>query len=373
MSDSASTPLEEIIKQQIRDKGPMNLGDYMSLCLGHPEFGYYMTRDPFGVDGDFVTAPEISQMFGELMGAWIADSWIKLGAPQKFNLVECGPGRGTLMSDALRATKNVDGFLDAVQLHLLEMSPILKKIQKQNLSQYDATWHNDLSTLPNDAPYIVIGNEFLDALASRQLTYTDAGWLEKMVSLDINDTLCLGNFKPQDDIESAITPFLIPPQVGEQVEVSLEQRAFLDDLLNIVLKQRGIALFVDYGFVHNVAGDTLQAVKKHRYCSIIETPGEADITAHVNFAEISRVAMEKSMTVHGPVSQSDYLQRLGISIRAEHLMKHGDEMQRRDIGLALNRLIGTGKNRDRMKDEMGTLFKVIAFTSDSSLDLAGFS
>lgn len=363
------TPLEEIIKQQIRDKGPMNLGTYMGLCLGHPTHGYYMTRDPFGTKGDFTTAPEMSQIFGELIGAWIADSWVKMGMPEKCILLECGPGRGTLMADAMRATKNVDGFHNSVQMHLLEMSPVLKKIQAETLAQYGATWHNDLSTLPTDIPVIVIGNEFLDALPSRQLTWHETGWIEKVINLDVNDTLRLHDIEADEEVVEALTPFLIPPNIGDQVEVSLEQQCFLTELMDVVLKQSGIVLFIDYGFVHNVAGDTIQAVKNHRYCGLLETPGEADITAHVNFAEISQIAMKKNMTVHGPVSQGDYLKRLGISIREGLLKKNATELQRRDLEAAVKRLVG----EDAKNNEMGALFKVIAFSPRSDIILAGFA
>ena len=362
------TKLEEIIVQKIRADGPMNLAEYMELCLGHPEHGYYMTRDPLGVKGDFTTAPEISQLFGELIGAWIADTWMQMGAPENFILLECGPGRGTLMSDALRVTKNLKGFHDALNLHLLEMSPVLKEMQSATLGRYDATWHNDLSTVPHDIPIIVIGNEFLDALPVHQLVWREAGWVERFVGLSNNDTLSIVESKAVEEVTTALIPFLIPPNEGERVEVSLAQRDFLSDLLNIVLEQGGSTLFVDYGFIHNMAGDTLQAVKDHAYCNILSTPGEADITAHVNFSEISRVAMEKNMMVHGPVSQSDYLQRLGISIRGGLLRQNANEVQRCNLEAAVKRLIGT----DTKQHEMGALFKVIAFSSDARINLAGF-
>ena len=367
------TPLEDIIKQKIRDEGPISLADYMGLCLGYPEYGYYMTRDPFGVKGDFTTAPEISQMFGEMIGAWIADTWMKLGEPEKFILLECGPGRGTLMSDILRATKNVTGFHKAVQLHLMEMSPILQKLQAEQLAQYDATWHNDLSTLPDDCPVIIIGNEFLDALPACQLTYREAGWMERRVDLNINDAFRLCEVETEESLKTAIPSFLIPPKVGDHIEVSLEQKNFLTDLINILLKQGGSSLFVDYGFIHNVAGDTMQAIKDHAYCNKFDTPGEADITTHVNFADISQAALEKNMTVHGPVSQGEWLQRLGVSIRFEQLMKNANEMQRRDIDAALKRLIGVGDKSSKREQGMGELFKVIAFSSNPDIELAGFS
>ena len=366
------TALENIIKEEIRSRGPegyMTIAEYMALCLGHPEHGYYMKQDPFGVKGDFTTAPEISQMFGELIGAWLADSWIKLGSPDRFTLLECGPGRGTLMADILRATKGVDGFHKAVQIHLLESSPVLRKAQETALEGYDAIWHSDTESLPVDSPLFVIGNEFLDALPVRQLVYTDAGWAEKVIKTDINDTLRLYEIPADKEVIDHIQPFLIPPKAGEQVEVSLEQERLLGEFMNIVSKQGGIGLFVDYGFIHSIAGDTLQSVRKHSYTDILESPGDVDITAHVNFAEISRLAMAKNMTVHGPVSQGDFLNRLGLAVRAQILGQNATPEQRSDIDAAVKRL--SGKNTKG--GEMGDLFKVIAFTSNPDIELEGFA
>ncbi|MEZ5902803.1 MAG: SAM-dependent methyltransferase [Alphaproteobacteria bacterium] len=366
------TALEHIIKQKIRERGPggyMDLGEYMSLCLSHPEHGYYMTRDPFGQKGDFTTAPEISQMFGEMIGVWVADTWIKMGSPKKIIILECGPGRGTLMADAMRVTKNVDGFHDAVQLHLLEMSPVLKDIQKDSLKEYGATWHSEPESVPTDSPLIVIGNEFLDALPVRQLVFTETGWQEKVVKININDTLRLHEIGLKKEVKSLLPSFLIPPKLGDHVEVSLELNDFINKITKIILNQGGSALFLDYGFNQMIAGETLQAVKNHRYCDIFDTPGQADLSAHVNFADLSHKILEKNMTLHGPVSQRDFLKRLGIDIRAENLHRLATQPQRVEIDSALKRLTG----EDTGNGEMGTLFKVIAFSSDSSIDLAGFA
>lgn len=370
------TALEAIIKDKIRERGEggyLRIDEYMALCLGHPEHGYYMTRDPFGAEGDFTTAPEISQMFGELIGAWLADSWMKMGAPDKITLLECGPGRGTLMADILRATSRVAGFHQAINLHLLESSPMLRKAQETGLKGHDATWHADTESIPADSPLMVIGNEFLDALPVRQFVCSDPqeqdSWQEKVVKLDINDTLRIDKISTDKGDIGTLQPFLIPPAKGDQVEVSLEQKRILEQFMNIMEKQGGIALFVDYGFVHSVSGDTLQAVTKHSYTDILESPGEVDITAHVNFAEISRFAMEKNMTVHGPVSQGDFLNRLGLELRAQKLHQSATEEQRRNIDAAVKRLSG----KKTKENEMGDLFKVIAFSSNPEIELAGFA
>lgn len=365
----SNTPLETIIKQRIRENGPMNMGEYMGLCLGHPDHGYYMTRDPFGVKGDFTTAPEISQMFGEVIGAWIADSWIKMGEPEKFALVECGAGRGTLMADILRATKNLHKFQEAVQIHIIETSPVLKKMQKNLLAQYKVIWHNNINDLPKDCSLMVIGNEFLDALPVRQLIYHASSWKENMVDLDINDTLRLHEYEADNDVLNLLPPFLFPPSEGARIEVSPEQKCFMHDLVKTIINQSGIALFVDYGFIDNVAGDTLQAVKDHAYCDILYMPGEADITAHVNFAEISQIAMEGDVMVHGPVTQSDYLNRIGLSIRADLLKQKATNVQRREIDAAVKRLAG----KNTKENDMGVLFKVIALSSNMDIKLEGFS
>jgi NADH dehydrogenase [ubiquinone] 1 alpha subcomplex assembly factor 7 len=365
------TPLEAIIKEIICSRGAdghMDLAEYMGLCLGHPEYGYYMTRDPFGKGGDFTTAPEISQMFGEMIGAWLADTWMNMGEPERVILLECGAGRGTLMVDALRATKQIAGFHEAVQLHLLEISPVLRAAQKRALKGYDATWHSDIESLPTDSPLLILGNEFLDALPVRQLVFTDTGWQEKVIKININDTLRLYKIEADNTVKALIPSMLIPPKIGGHLEVSLEQDDFIAEISKIVLKQGGNAFFVDYGFTHNVAGDTLQAVKNHSYCDVLDSPGEVDLTAHVNFARLSQQLMEKNLTVHGPVSQGEFLKGLGIEVRAQSLSRVATDKQRIEIDSALKRLTG-----DKTKDgEMGALFKVIAFSSDPALNLAGF-
>lgn len=368
MTTHKATPLEKIIVERIKANGPMDMGTYMALCLAHPEYGYYMTRDPLGAGGDFTTAPEISQIFGELIGAWVADCWMKLGQPDPFILMECGPGRGTLMSDALRATKHVAGFHEAMQLRLLECSPVLKEKQKQALGQYEPTWCDAIAVETFNHPTIIIGNEFLDALPVRQMNFNGTEWLENCVDININDTLRLIKKKADKAVLSLIPRLLIEPRLGDQVEVSLEQKGFIQDVSNIILNQGGSAVFLDYGSVHLVPSDTVQAVKNHRCVDVLERPGEVDITSHIQFAEIARIAMESNVTVHGPVSQSDFLKRLGIDVRAEMLGAHATPKQAQDIQNAVQRLSGICMK----ENEMGMLFKVIGLSSDPSITLEGF-
>ncbi len=366
-----SDALKQIIDKRIKEtKGGIAIEEYMRLCLGHPEYGYYNTRDPFGASGDFTTAPEISQMFGEVIGAWIVDSWMQMGAPDPFYLIEVGPGRGTLMHDILRATNKVENFHHAVGIHLVEMSPILKSKQQDTLASYgNVTWHSDLKTLPSDAPIIVIGNEFLDALPVAQYTYDGDKWVENTVDIDKNGSYRYS--KKQADLDKiAIIPrMMFPPQKGDQVEVLHELQDFILCLSKMIINQGGIGIFIDYGYNVPTYGTTLQAVMNHQFCSVLENPGECDLTAHINFAHLGTLILENNLTLYGPVSQKYFLTRLGIAHRAAQLTKNASGQQVQDIEASLNRLIGT-KTKDK---EMGELFKVIAFSSLGNLKLEGFA
>ncbi len=362
------TPLSAIIRQKIKDEGPMDMGTYMSLCLGHPEHGYYMHQDPFGAGGDFTTAPEISQIFGELIGAWIADTWMQMGQPNPFNLVEVGGGRGTLMADALRATKSVAGFHEAMQVVMVEISPHLKSKQQEALSAYDAKWVTSIHDVADDSPLIVVGNEFLDALSTRQLEFIDTEWREICVGLSDNDTYRICHETAEKSLLVNIPPMLIAPQQGDIVEVSVDRKVFIDELCKKLIKQSGSALFIDYGFTQNVFGNTLQAVKNHEYCDIFDTPGKVDLTSHVNFSEISDWVMQNKLMVHDAIGQGEFMKRLGAEVRGQKLVQNASAQQAQEIQSALQRLTGTNTKAG----EMGALFKVIAFSSDASINLAGF-
>ncbi len=357
--------LSEHIAHEIRMNGPMDIGRYMSLCLGHPELGYYMTRDPFGVQGDFITAPEVSQVFGELIGAWVADAWIKSGVPDPFALVEPGPGRGTLMSDLLRATKGVQGFHEAGSIHFIEISPALKNAQSEAFRNRPVSWHDDLETLPEDRFMVVIGNEFLDALPVRQLIKTEKGWDEVMIGLDEQGQLTLGQQEAPLQLIRYIPSGLIEYRPGDVVEVSPVLEIYLKNLFQQLKKQSGFCLFIDYGYTTFKGEKTVQAVQKHRHVSILESPGACDLTAHVNFETVSRLALENGLTVHGPVTQKSFLERLGITGRIGMLGKNATDVQKHDLHMAYQRLCGV--------EQMGELFKVIGISSDPSLQLEGFT
>lgn len=356
--------LLEIIKDSIRQNGPMDLGTYMELCLGHPEHGYYMTRDPFGEDGDFTTAPEVSQLFGEMIGAWLADLWIKMGSPREVMLVECGPGRGTLMADILRATKSVSGFHDAVRVYLMEMSPVLRGIQSEKLATYEPQWIDELSQLPAASPVLLVGNEFLDALPVRQLVRTKGEWMERGVSIGGGESLCPAQIPVDLSMIKAVPARVVASGEDGTFETSRGLNQFVKSVNILLKKQGGAALFVDYGHVRSAMGETLQCVKSHKFAGLFDTPGSCDITAHVDFENVAVLAAADGIAVHGPVTQGAFLKSLGIEARAERLWAVANEAQKESISTGLNRLTDT--------DQMGALFKVLALCHDPSIRPEGF-
>ncbi len=359
-----STKLLEIIKAEIRQNGPMDIGRYMELCLSHPEHGYYVTRDPFGVAGDFTTAPEISQLFGEMVGAWLADLWIKLGSPTEFLLVECGPGRGTLMADILRSTKNVPGFHEAARIYLMEMSPVLKDIQKQKLEAYDTRWIDDLSQLPPLLPVLLIANEFLDALPVRQLIKANDNFQERGVSLMGNDTFEVTEITAEATILETVPAKILKAADEGVFETSPVLNQYIKSVDILLKKQKGAALFVDYGHARSSLGETLQVVKSHQFADLFDTPGSCDITAHVDFENVANIALADDLAVHGPVTQGAFLRALGIEHRAERLWAVANEAQKESISTGLKRLIDT--------EQMGSLFKVLALCHDPLIRPEGF-
>lgn len=370
--------LLDLIRQRIVQHGPMGLDEYMALCLGHPAHGYYMTRDPFGAAGDFTTAPEISQMFGEMIGAWLADVWIKMGSPSHFTLLEAGPGRGTLMADIMRSTKRVSGFHAAANIHLMEISPALKAAQAQALADYEVVWIDGLEQVDPTHPVLIVGNEFLDALPVAQLEYRDGRWWERVVGLGEGDSLRLG----LGDVDPAKLA-LLPPEILNAhkngiFETSREVNRFLKNVNNILLKQQGAALFVDYGHAASDLGETLQAMRSHKYADIFDTPGSADLTAHVDFGNIAKLAREGGVTVHGPVTQGAFLKSLGIEYRAQKLIEglSGAEQQNASSVCGVNEpqieTIKSALNRFIDTQHMGSLFKVVALSHDPKIIPAGF-
>lgn len=354
--------LSDILKSQIEQHGPMSVSEFMGLALSHPKHGYYMSGDPFGVDGDFTTAPEISQMFGELIGAWFAAAWAGMEKPPHFTMLECGPGRGTLMADMIRVTKSIPGFDDAMDLNLLETSHGLRKVQHDKIGQHVSHWHDTLETLPNYGPLFVLGNEFFDALPVQHLIYHDGEWYERRVGLRGGEFAFL-KVAASSELKAYVPVDLPEPEEGEIFELSILSRNIMDEFCRMVQVQGGVMLFIDYGHSTQGYGETLQAVYKHEYSNVFDHIGESDLTAHVDFAALAEVAGHHGLKVHGPVEQAAFLQQLGIGVRAEMLKANASEAQQKDIDSALHRLTHP--------DEMGALFKVIAVCRDD-LKLDGF-
>ena len=343
------TPLHAELAALIAAEGPLPLDRYMALCLGHPRFGYYMARDPLGAAGDFTTAPEISQVFGELIGFWAAATWENMGRPGTLRLVECGPGRGTLIKDFLRAARVLPAFRAAIDLHLVETSPRLAALQRDAVaaSGITATWHVDLGGVP-PGPAIVIGNEFLDALPIRQFVATPAGWRERVIGLD-GDRLAFG-LAPDPIPAALLASFPAPPEPGAVAEI---RPAFAHLAAALGARLAGstqAALFIDYGHVHHAYGDTFQAVRKHAFADPLAAPGEADLTAHVDFAALAEAARGAGLAASAPLSQRDLLFVLGLEARTQGLMQ-ANRKRAKALLKAVERLI------DPAPTGMGTLFK----------------
>lgn len=340
-----TSPLSDIIRAKIKAEGPISLADYMELSLFHPAHGYYVTRDPIGAQGDFTTAPEMTQVFGELIGLWCAQVWKSLGQPNPFILCELGPGHGTLLKDALRAASIVPGFIEAMQLHLIEASPLLRKMQQQLLGSYKPTWVATPEDLPPH-PVITIANEFFDALPIRQFVRVKERWMERRIAVTPNGAFVF-----------VLAPTIEAPNYDLPDESIVEQcpsaAEWASRIARPIVKSRGAALIIDYGD-DEIYGETLQAVSNHRQAHVLSTPGMADITAHVSFSPLATAMRKIGCRIHGPVYQGDFLLGLGAKERTEALCAKGDEQQIRTLQGALHRLTS--------HDSMGKLFKVMVAT-----------
>ncbi len=352
--------LKEIIAAKIGSNGPINIAEFMGDALGYPELGYYHTRDPFGSGGDFITAPEISQMFGEMIAIFIVDAWDKIGKPEEFALIEMGPGRGTLMFDVMRILSSVPDIKGRAKIHLIETSPILRKSQKVTLDGHDIIWHNDFENLP-EIPSIFIGNEFFDALPIQQFRKIQDKWqelgvkynrFEEKFEFTLLPTTLPKSSKLLDEAED-LSVFAISP-----ISIDIMQKIAKHIALN-----KGVCLVIDYGHVKTDIGDTLQAVKDHKYVPVLNDVGEVDITAHVDFEALQKSAkIVDGISASVTVNQAEFLQKLGIVYRANDLSKDPDNYA--TIHSQLKRLLDEG--------EMGKLFKVMAIYNDDIESLVGF-
>lgn len=356
-------PVDQHLRQLIAHQGPVSVARYMQLALGHPEHGYYMRADPLGAAGDFITSPEISQIFGELIGAWCVQSWRDMGSPAAFALTELGPGRGTLMADALRAAKHAPDFLAAAQLHLVETSPVLRAKQLAAIGPR-AGWHHSVDTLP-ELPMLIIANEFFDALPVRQFQRAGRGWYERMVGSDPDTDELVFCLSPEPLVDISFLPDAgRDAPAGTIIEICPAAVAIAGALAHRIAANGGAALIIDYGHAASAPGDTLQAMRAHTYCDVLADPGCADLTAHVDFAQLAGAARAAGARVYGSVAQGVFLNRLGIQQRAEILLRNADAAQAEQIRTAVARLTAP--------DQMGSLFKVMAMCHPLLTAPAGF-
>ncbi len=353
--DRSVTPLARKLAGRISASGPISLHDFMQACLYDPEHGYYRNRDPFGEAGDFITAPEISQVFGELIGLWAGAVWRQMGEPPAIRLIELGPGRGTLMSDALRALKVLPRFFQSASLHLVETSDPLREAQRVALggAPVPVFWHEDLRQAPT-GPAIVIANEFFDCLPVRQFVF-DAGqerWRERMVAFE--DGAFRFTLSGEDEA---------PPGVAlcrdfiEDGEI-LERRSVHPIMESFAANTPFAALIIDYGYALPSFGDTVQAVRRHRFAGLFDAPGEADLTAHVDFLHLEQAAAQVNLKTFGPMPMGEWLLRLGLEARLGQLLSRASHEEAMDMHSRVARLIDPA--------QMGALFKVLALTNGMS-------
>jgi NADH dehydrogenase [ubiquinone] 1 alpha subcomplex assembly factor 7 len=324
-------PLAELIQKRIAARGPIGVAEYMELALAHPEYGYYMRKDPLGVSGDFTTAPEISQVFGELVGVWLAQQWMGIGKPE-CALVELGPGRGTLMNDLLRATKHIQGFHDAISVHLVETSPVLQQKQWTLLANKHPriSWHKEFSEIPQKS-LLLVANEFFDALPVRQF---------------------IGNEERKIGMSDRGLAW-IPASAEVTKEVCEPAQAIMGEIAMRIATYNGAALIIDYGYAEG-SGDTLQALRDHQYHDPLADPGLADLTAHVDFAALKKAA--ESVLTYGPVPQGAFLMHMGVAERTSMLAQNADDAQVKELYAGVRRLTDP--------KHMGELFKVLCVVAN---------
>ncbi len=356
------TALALKLKRLIERDGPLTISEFMRHCLSDPEHGYYMSANPFGENGDFVTAPEVSQLFGELLGGWTLNLWREIGSPSHFHLVEIGPGRGTLMSDVMRVLRLSPACSAAVNIHLVETSPRLRKIQEQTLAARPPLnaapthWASHIGEIPDDAPIIALANELFDALPIHQYVKTPEGWFERVVGLDANGVLCFGQGpgpQPENALPEAIQTN--SAEIGAIFETQPQGDALAQTIAERLTRQGGAALFIDYGYVRAAVGDSLQALRKHKMVSPLEHIGDADLTAHVNFESLVRASATGGAQVHGPLTQGAFLLKLGLLERAGALGAGKSHAEQERIRNQVERLAAP--------QQMGDLFKVVALSA----------
>lgn len=361
-----STALGEKIKTIIRANGPISVTDFFSLCLADPQHGYYRTREPFGVAGDFVTAPEISQLFGEMIGVFMVHAWQRHGTPAGVRLVEIGPGRGTMMADMLRVVQRLAPQLyDNMHVHLIETSERLRDIQQETLAEHGdkVAWHIDFNDVPRGFT-LLAANELFDAIPIRQFVRTATGFRERMVAVDVDEELSF--VAGVATLDPAMMPEAsLKTPLGTIFELAPARQAVMSAICDRLGDNGGTAVIIDYGHMATGFGDTLQAVRMHEYDPPLANPGEADLTSHVDFQNLAETALAAGLHVNGCVYQGDFLIGLGLMQRAGALGRDQDVNVQHDIQVAVERLAGAGEGK------MGELFKVLAVSSPA-IDLMPF-
>jgi NADH dehydrogenase [ubiquinone] 1 alpha subcomplex assembly factor 7 len=357
------TRLRAKLAERIRREGPLSVAAFMAAALHDPEAGYYPRRNPLGQAGDFITAPEISQIFGELIGLCLAEWWDRAGRPEPVTLAELGPGRGTLMHDFLRAAATVPGFRAAISLYLVEASPVLRTAQEQRLAAFGPRFVDRIDALP-DGPLLLVANEFLDALPIRQLVRRRAHWAERLVMLD-----CEGRLVFADGPDSPAATLLVPPELrqeppGTLVEICPAAAALAAAIGERLVRHPGAALFIDYGYFPSRPGPTLAALRAHAPVGVLDEPGGADLSAHVDFAAFAESARAAGAAVHGPMPQGRFLASLGAEARLATLSARADPARRAELASGVTRLLDPAG--------MGNLFQVLALTSPGLPTPAGF-
>jgi NADH dehydrogenase [ubiquinone] 1 alpha subcomplex assembly factor 7 len=347
------------LARRIALDGPLTIPDFMTACLHDPRHGYYATRPALGPEGDFITAPLVSQMFGELLGAWLFEAWTALGAPSPVRLVELGPGDGTLMSDVLRVLRRAPALLDVAELWLVEPSRPLRALQAERLGPTGLHFADSLAGVARGAPVLLLANEVFDCLGARQFVRTPAGWAERRVGLDEAGRLAFGLAPLPGGVEAELPPDAAP---GAVVERSPAQEALAAEIAGRLVEDGGVALLIDYGRDRAEYGDTLQALHRHEKVDPLDRPGDADLTMHVDFPALARAAVGAGAAASPITPQGEVLRRLGIEARAAALARARPE-QAEVIGRQLHRLVDA--------DGMGELFKVLAIHTPG-LDLPGF-
>jgi len=349
------------LKRRITKDGPLRLDEYMLAALADPKEGYYIRKDPLGAAGDFTTAPEICQIFGELVGLWCVSLWASMHQPA-CTLAELGPGRGTLMADALRASAPIRGFHNQLSVRLVETSPVLREKQWQSLAgkHTDFSWHNHLEDIEPSGPIFILANEFFDALPIRQWEQTPKGWAERCVTTGKKP----GRFEFTLDEKSSLPQGFSPPSNAQIVEYCEAANQHMKLIAHLLKKNGGAALIIDYGYLGGTCGDTLQALRDHAFFNPLEAPGTADITAHVDFTALAKIAHAQGLAVYGPIEQGRFLYRLGATLRMTQLMKTAHPEQRKNIVTGVRRLLAP--------EEMGSLFKVMAIVPNAQPVPDGF-